>query len=152
MQILRGTLKAWVPPVIWMLMIFSASGDAQSTQHSSLIFEPIMRWLFPQISQVRMDEVHFLLRKCMHLAEFAVLAGLFWWSLRQTKVPAATAWRWADAGRALVLVVLYAASDEIHQAFVPSRTGHFADVLVDTAGGVIGLGLLWLAGKTCKRW
>ena len=37
-----------------------------------------------------------------------------------------------------IVCVLYAISDEIHQIFVPGRSGQFSDVLLDSAGAVIG--------------
>ncbi|MEI6674057.1 MAG: VanZ family protein [Verrucomicrobiota bacterium] len=150
MRNIRQAWKFWLLPLLWMIVIFSASADGQSAHHSSRIFEPLMHWLFPQMSPLRIGEIQYLFRKCMHLTEFAVLAGLLWWALRHTKGTAAGPWQWSDAGQVLILVVLYAASDEIHQAFIPSRTGRFSDVLVDTAGGAIGLGWLWLWGKMCK--
>ena len=42
------------------------------------------------------------------------------------------------------LGVLYASSDEIHQAFVPNRDARVLDVLIDSAGAVAGMGLLWV--------
>jgi len=39
----------------------------------------------------------------------------------------------------------YAASDEFHQAFVPGREPAFTDVLIDSAGVALGLGLFLLA-------
>ena len=38
----------------------------------------------------------------------------------------------------------YAASDELHQFFVPGRSGEFLDVLLDSAGVAVGVALLWL--------
>ena len=35
----------------------------------------------------------------------------------------------------LPCVFLYAASDEFHQIFVPTRTAQVSDVFIDTAGG-----------------
>lgn len=135
-----------------MVVIFSASGDAASAHHSSTLFEPLMRWLFPQLAQTRIEEIHYLFRKCAHLAEFGVLALLLWRAIRHSSVRSERRWQWSHAGLAMVLVFLYAASDEIHQAWVPGRTGQASDVVVDTAGGAIGLGLLWVAGRLCKRW
>ena len=37
-----------------------------------------------------------------------------------------------------------AASDELHQFFVPGRSGEFLDVLLDSAGVAVGVALLWL--------
>lgn len=35
---------------------------------------------------------------------------------------------------AFIFSVLYAASDEIHQLFTPTREGRMRDVIIDTAG------------------
>jgi len=45
---------------------------------------------------------------------------------------------------ALGVVFLYAISDEVHQAFVPTRQASTADVLIDTLGGGAGLVLIWV--------
>ena len=69
-----------------------------------------------------------LLRKGAHVFEFAVLGALL---ARAT-------------GRllpAFVLGVLYAASDEVHQHFVPGRDGNPLDVAIDAAGVAIGAAL-----------
>ncbi|HHH41229.1 MAG TPA: VanZ family protein, partial [Chloroflexi bacterium] len=39
----------------------------------------------------------------------------------------------------LALALLYAASDEYHQTFVPGRNGQWPDVVVDGIGGVIAI-------------
>jgi VanZ family protein len=49
-------------------------------------------------------------------------------------------WCTACAGGAFAIALLYAASDEWHQSFVPSRDGTLHDVIIDGAGA--GLGLL----------
>jgi VanZ family protein len=145
-------LRYWLPPLAWMGMIFSVSSDSHSSQHSSRIFEPIIRWLFPHISPEHMDFAHFLCRKVCHLSEYAILAWLLWRAVRQPRQGDTRPWRWDQAGLALSFVLLYAASDEFHQAFVPTRTAHFTDVLIDVSGGSIGLLLLWGVGKIRKRW
>ena len=45
---------------------------------------------------------------------------------------------------AFVLTVLYGVSDEAHQAFVPDRTPSLADVGLDAAGAMLGVGLALL--------
>jgi VanZ family protein len=42
---------------------------------------------------------------------------------------------------AWVVAVLYGVSDEIHQSFVPDRTGRPSDVLIDAIGAAIGVAL-----------
>jgi VanZ family protein len=70
-----------------------------------------------------------ILRKCAHMTEYAVLAFLL----------ARACEREAPA---LALGILYAASDELHQAFVRGRHASPIDVAIDTVGLLIGL-LAW---------
>lgn len=130
-----------------MTVIFSASADGNSARHSSLFFEPLMHWLFPGMGQERMDSIHYLFRKCCHLAEYAILALLCRDAIRRSVTRRPPTWRWDEAGLALAIVFTYSASDELHQVFVPSRTGQISDVLVDVGGGAIGLTLWWLGKK-----
>jgi VanZ family protein len=135
-----------------MVIIFSASSDTRSSQHSSRIIAPVVRWFFPHISEHTLDQIVFITRKCAHLTEYAMLAILFWRALRKPVRKDLRPWRWADAGFAILFVALYAASDEIHQLFVPNREGRITDVMIDTAGAVTGVLLLWLAGRVSRFW
>jgi VanZ family protein len=69
-----------------------------------------------------------VLRKLAHLAEYAILGGLI---LRAAR----------NAPAAVLLASAYAATDEVHQAFVTGRHGSPLDWLVDTAGAVLGVAL-----------
>jgi VanZ family protein len=66
------------------------------------------------------------LRKAAHVTEYAILALLLARALHR-EVPA------------LVLGVLYAASDEFHQSFVRGRHGAPLDVAIDSIGLLIGV-------------
>lgn len=74
------------------------------------------------------------IRKLAHFAEYACMGVLVY-----------ALWRpWREKNMRLYLLVtvwvfLSAAGDEIHQLFVPGRCGNFADVLLDTCGGVFGV-------------
>src|SRR5277367_2003605 len=135
-------LKFWLPALLWMAVIFTASSDAHSYEHSSRFFEPLLHWLFPNMPQTEVDLIHHIFRKCAHLTEYAILALLLWRALHvsKNKLPA---WSWPKVGGTLLLVFLYAASDEFHQSFVPTRTPLVSDVFIDTTGGAIGLLVLW---------
>ena len=37
----------------------------------------------------------------------------------------------------IIFVFIYACSDEIHQLFIPGRSGELLDVLIDTTGGIL---------------
>jgi VanZ family protein len=68
----------------------------------------------------------FVLRKIAHAAEFAVLGFLLYRAVRRD---------WL----ALALGIAYAASDELHQHFVPGRQGSPLDILIDAVGVAIGV-------------
>jgi VanZ family protein len=73
------------------------------------------------------------LSKGAHLTEYAVLGFLLVWASRRESV-------------AFLIGIPYAASDEIHQHFVPGRHGSALDVAIDTVGLAIGVYLARRAG------
>lgn len=78
------------------------------------------------------------IRKAAHMTEYAILGLLlfaFYGSLTVTGKR-----RYLLSG---ITAALYAATDEIHQLFVPGRAGMFSDVCIDTAGVILGLFLLY---------
>jgi VanZ family protein len=77
-----------------------------------------------------------ILRKLAHAAEFALLGALLARALRDDRL-------------ALAAGIAYAASDELHQHFVPGRVGSPLDVAIDSAGVALGI----LAWRRCSsRW
>ena len=126
-----------------MALIFAGSSDRASFSHSSRILGPLIHWLFPHLSEDATYRLVFAARKVAHLTEYAVLALLVWRARRQSD-PRAAGWSWSHAWEALWVAAFYAATDEFHQTFVPSREGCFRDVLIDTAGAAAGLALLWV--------
>lgn len=54
-----------------------------------------------------------------------------------------------------LIAALYAASDEIHQLFVPGRSGQLSDVILDSAGALAGVAaftvLCWLINRRKAR-
>src|SRR5207248_4179254 len=48
-----------------------------------------------------------------------------------------------SAGLVLLLCAAYAATDEFHQAFVPSRTASLRDVMTDICGATLAVLLYW---------
>jgi VanZ family protein len=78
-----------------------------------------------------------VLRKTAHAAEFAVLGLLLARALGRELL-------------ALLLGIAYAATDELHQAFVPGRHGSVWDVLLDSVG--VALGILLLRRFRAVKW
>jgi VanZ family protein len=148
----RVFLKYWWPAIVWMTVIFAGSSDSASFHHSSRLLAPLLHWLAPNLSPEQIDHIVYLFRKCCHLAEYAIMAVLFWWALRKPVWNDPRPWSWMEARRALLCVLLYASSDEFHQLFVPTREGRVTDVMIDTVGGAIGLVALWVVWTLWKRW
>jgi len=73
-----------------------------------------------------------VLRKCAHASEYALLALLLYRAL-------------ASELGAFLVGVAYAATDELHQAFVKGRHASPFDVSMDAAGLALGLLLLHAA-------
>jgi len=134
-----------------MALIFSASGDSNSTQRSSRILEPLIHWLFPNAQPDGIWPIILVVRKGAHLTEYAVLALLLWRGLRAVSTQT-TGWSWRAARQAWFVVVAYAITDEVHQLFVPNRQGSPWDVLIDSIGGAAGLLVLWAVGRWRKWW
>ncbi len=147
----RSLSRYWLPVLIWMCVIFSASSDRMSMAHSSRIITPIVRWLFPHFSDQAVEEAVFYGRKFAHVAEYAILALLVWRALHNPGRSDPHPWSWPEAARAALLVLLYAAADEFHQSFVPSRDASLRDVLLDTSGAILALLFLWGLGRWRRR-
>jgi len=126
----------YVPLVLWMAVIFFASTGEFSASNTALLIQPMLRWLFPHISDERIALFHFLVRKAGHFTEYAILALL---AARAFSASSHTALRLRWFLAALILVSLYALSDEYHQSFVPSRTSSIYDSLIDIGGGLTAL-------------
>ncbi|HEV8543592.1 MAG TPA: VanZ family protein [Verrucomicrobiae bacterium] len=141
--------KPWLPVIVWMGVIFYASTDIGSTQHTSRIIRPLLRWFKPDISEEAIHDVQVCIRKSGHVSEYAVLAVLVWWARR--KAFGGSGWTRKEIGVVLAICALYATSDEIHQIFVPSRGASPWDVLIDTGGASVGMLILWAVGRLRRR-
>ena len=135
-----------------MGVIFGFSTGAGSTRHTSRIIGPVLRWLVPDISDATIAHIQTGIRKSAHLSEYALLALLLWRARRKPFAGDPRPWSWRTPAFAFAITALFAASDEFHQSFVPSREGRFRDVLIDTTGAALGLLALWSLGRWRKYW
>jgi len=136
-MVVRSLVKYWLPVIAWVLVIFIASGDLMSAEHTSRFLGPFLLWLKPDISVETLAQIQFCVRKAAHLTEYAILAlvvcravfygtNLTW----PSSVLYVNAW---------IICVLVAASDEFHQSFVASRGASGWDVMIDSGGAILGL-------------
>jgi VanZ family protein len=135
-----------------MTVIFIASSDAFSVPRTSRILGPLLRWFFPSASPETIGNLVVLIRKCAHAWEYALLAWLAWRVLREPFRGDTRPWFARHAWGAWLIAVAYAASDEWHQSFVPSRGAAVGDVMIDAAGATAGLALIWIIGRKRRNW
>ncbi len=177
-----SAFRAWLPVVLWMTVIFVASTDLMSSAHTSRIIGPVLRWLIPGISDNAIGNVQFIVRKGGHMTEYAILAGLFWRARRKTRdqfpsprpspegrggmafsssansgelsiqTQRRPLWSAKEAWIAIGFACFYAMTDEFHQYFVASRDASVRDVMIDTAGAMLGMGLIRRFGQLKKWW
>jgi VanZ family protein len=115
----KKSLILWLLTIIWMVVIFGFSQQ-------------------PSLRASAIDWEDLIIRKTAHFCEYLILSLLFYFSVKSSfRLP----------GRrlfiaALILVFVYAASDEAHQTFVTGREGRIRDVFIDCLGGLTGLYLV----------
>jgi VanZ family protein len=102
-------ISLWLPVGAWAAVIFALSS-------------------VPSLSS-GLGEWDYVLRKCAHMTEYAVLAALLYRAFDR-ELPA------------FLAAVAYAATDELHQHFVRARHASVVDVAIDAVGATIGL-LAW---------
>ena len=101
----------------------------------AILFAALIFWVS---SQSQLPQAPFLfvgIDKLFHASEYALLVGLVLYGARWPD--ARQAWWWT------LPVVVYAATDELHQYFVPGRSADFLDWLADSAGALL-LTASWL--------
>jgi VanZ family protein len=133
-------LMAWLPALCWAAVIFSLSTDAFSADHTGRILRPILFWLMPHLTEQAFETIHFFVRKTAHFTEYFVFCLLLYRGIRGGQ----RGWRWSWALTALFIAAGYSALDEIHQAFVASRTASPYDSLLDSIGATFAVAALFL--------
>jgi len=144
----RERLWRYGPLLLWLVFISLASTSEFSAANSSQLVRPLLLWLFPNLSEARLAALHFLARKAGHFTEYAVLAFL----ARRAFITSSHAFiqrYWFQLG--LLLVVVFALLDELHQSFVASRTASIYDSALDVAGGLTVLLILKLYGRGAQE-
>jgi VanZ family protein len=133
-------LRAWWPALLWAGIIFSMSTDTFSAEHTGAVIEPILRWMVPSITEDQFYAVHYFIRKSAHFTEYFIFCLLIYRGVRGDR----RGWRWTWGLAALACAAGYSALDEIHQAFVASRTASPYDSLLDSAGAFFAFAVLWV--------
>jgi VanZ family protein len=123
----------WGPALAWLCAIALFSSGEFSAANTGSIALHILKFFHIKFSFHTFALVHGLIRKSAHFCVYALLSGLFF---RAWRGPFRNGWRWTWMLLALAVCLTTSSSDEIHQVFVPSRTGAANDVLLDMSGAL----------------
>ncbi|MBR3473862.1 MAG: VanZ family protein [Oscillospiraceae bacterium] len=137
----------FVLAVMTMIFCFSSQKAEASNRTSGGIVSLMLSILFPGFESMEPERQRLIadwtariIRKTAHFTEYALLGTslylhvLAWMARREIRRPRLLS---------LLIGALYAASDELHQTFVSGRSGEVLDVLLDSAGVLFGIFLLW---------
>lgn len=142
----KKTVIGWIMLLLWMTFIFymsSKSGSESSTQ-SNFIYKIIndmginLGGDFEEVSII-------IIRKSAHFLEYMILYILSVNLMNKYNKSNKMIFIYS-----LILVFLYACSDEIHQLFVQGRAGKFTDVCIDSLGGVFGFLVVYIKNNILK--
>lgn len=128
LKTLSKFIYAWGPPIALMIFIFIMSNRQNLSVSESL-------------------DTNFLVFKTLHIFEYAVLMASLARALLLTT-------RYTVQEVLLVAglcTMLYGTTDEIHQTYVPSRTGKVHDLMVDSIGVAIVYHLGMKNSRRLKR-
>jgi VanZ family protein len=128
----KNFLSRWLPLILWAALIFTISGNQDPYQWLPA------GWRLPfDASNPDGVSADGVIGRVLHVVEYAVLA----WLLLRLLVSNGAAGK-KELMAAMVLSMLYALSDEVHQLFVPNRAFELADLGLDLVGVLAGL---WIA-------
>ncbi|MFA7672763.1 MAG: VanZ family protein [Clostridia bacterium] len=151
----KRAVISWSAMILWMLLIFilSAQSADDSSSTSGNILTMILKMIYPGFKDmdagsqfIILEQYQGLIRKSAHFCIYGMLGIISFAAydaLYEIKAKAALPF-------AFITCVLYAVSDEIHQLFVPGRSCEFLDVIIDSAGALLGIIAIYLIIKSVR--
>lgn len=151
-NLLRIVLLILLFGTFYIIFGFSSQDGEESGGISSRVTEFILEKsnTYKNIEENRQDEIfertEKIIRKIAHLSIYALVGSLLMGLVSTFKLKEKT-----RILISLILGVLYAASDEIHQLFSPGRSAQITDVYIDTLGILVGIFVILLFIKVFEK-
>ena len=127
-------------------MIALESTKVFGSDHTSAPLHNLLHSIFGAAIDPDWNHIHHLIRKAGHFTGYGMLSLVcfrgFHHSLRSHSNKLAA--QILAHTLAIAAAFAIAGADELHQCFLPNRTGCFADVLLDTAGALTLQLVVWL--------
>ncbi len=151
-----STTFVWLPVAFMLLVIARESTEGFASLHTSVMLRPLYQAIFGVVADPRWEHIHHMLRKTGHFLGYGTL-GLTWlrawlhmWA-RPLRRSTARTWRSLAWRMAILCTAVVASMDELHQTWIPDRTGLASDVLLDTSGAIILCGLIAILWRVRLR-
>lgn len=138
----------WACTLAWTIVIFILSTRVFGLVWSKHILERVVSSLPFSISPQTSLDIHFFIRKVAHVVEYAILAALLY---RLVRPATQKGWRPRPALTAILAGAVYAASDELHQFFVPGRLASVRDWEIDVVGLLLGISAVYFFTRSSSR-
>lgn len=116
--------------IIWMSVIFIMSSFDGSVSSSQSNF--IVNIITDMFKIENIELLSFIIRKLAHFTEYLILGFLTINMLNKNDI----AKKYIIA---IIICIIYASSDEIHQIFVAGRCFAIRDILIDSMGAISGI-------------
>lgn len=148
----RSFLRAWWPALIWIGVIAFESTDRLSSDNTSALLYKLLRRILAHVNLYDVLIWNMYLRKTGHVVGYGILSLLLLRGWRRTLATARATLGRAKVGlvtftRVAILswlgTVFIASMDEWHQSYLPSRTGTWHDVVLDSAAGLVFLSIAY---------
>jgi len=140
---IKNFIIFWLPVFAWMGFLFPLTNDTLSSNSTSYFIIPIIKWFLPHASQATVETLHIAFRKCVHFFEYALLAFLLFRGFRRGN----KSWSWKWIIYAGLIAIGYGSLDEFLQTLILSRTGSINDWMIDSAGAISALGIIYIKDK-----
>jgi VanZ family protein len=129
---------SWAAVILWMALIFKLSSQpaVQSSKLSTGITKINIKAIEKVNPNTKFNIVKFdhMVRKNAHFFVYLFLGVFVINVLRRSGIRG-----YRCVVYALLICILYATSDELHQIFVPGRGAQVKDVIIDSAGASVGI-------------
>lgn len=113
-------VRFWLPVILWVILIFVLSSHERA-EVSEKFF------------------INFAFFKSLHILEYFALEVLSYRALSNTTI----CWKRDVVIFSAIMSIFYAASDELHQQFIPTRQGRIRDVVIDATGIILATQFIW---------
>lgn len=131
---------------------FSNQDSKTSGGISQKVTEFIIKFI-PSIQQTEenqreeiIDRIESVIRKIAHFSIYTLVGFLLMSLMGTYKIKEIN-----QIGTSLIIGVIYASTDEIHQAFIPGRGPQITDVMLDSLGVLTGIFISMLLIETIRR-